>query len=122
MNRLRWILLQAIINPVFPPAQLIDIRVKTATPRLYSLIAVLCFASFVCRASAVAQQNEPETLRVISRLVNVDVLVTNRRTGVRVDNLKEEDFEVLDSGRPVKITRFSRSNTRERPFALVLFV
>ena len=54
--------------------------------------------------------------------MNVDVLVTDRRTGVRVDNLKEADFEVLDGGRPVKITLFSRGNDRERPFALVLFV
>ena len=97
-------------------------RVNTSRPCLYSLIAALCFASIVCRASAVAQQNEAETVRVIARLVNVDVLVTDRRTGVRVDNLNESDFEVLDSGRPVKITHFSRGNDRERPFALVLFV
>jgi VWFA-related protein len=75
----------------------------------------------VCRASA-AQQNEPETVRVTARLVNVDVLVTDRRTGVRVDNLNQQDFEVLDSDQPVKIRHFSRGNDRERPFALMLFV
>ena len=91
-------------------------------PCLYWLIAALCLASFVGRASAVDQQNEPETVRVISRLVNVDVLVTDRRTGVRVDNLNQQDFELLDGDRPVKITHFSRGNDRERPFALVLFV
>jgi len=110
---------------VFPPGQndLVNYgRVNTSIACLYSLIAAFCFASFVCRASALAQQNEPETIRISSRLVNVDVLVTDRRTGVRLDNLSEEDFEVLDSDRPVKISHFSRGNERERPFALVLFV
>jgi VWFA-related protein len=88
---------------------------------LDSLVAALCFASFVCHASA-AHQNEPETVRVTARLVNIDVLVTDRRTGVRVDNLNQEDFELLDGDRPMKITHFSRGDDRDRPFALVLFV
>lgn len=125
LNRLRWGQLHAIISTMFPPAQndLVNHgRASTSMPCRSSLIAALCFASLLCRASAVNQQSEPETVRVISRLVNVDVLVTDRRTGVRVDNLNESDFEVLDSDRPVKITHFSRGNDRERPFAMVLFV
>jgi VWFA-related protein len=55
-------------------------------------------------------------------LVNVDIVVTDRRTGARVDDLQKQDFELLDDGRPAEITYFSRSNERERPFVLVLFV
>jgi VWFA-related protein len=110
---------------MFPPTQndLVNYgRVNMRTPCLYSLIAALCFTSFACLAATAAQQDESETIHVIARLVNVDVLVTDRRTGRRVDDLNEEDFEVLDSDRPVKITHFSRGNDRERPFAMVLFV
>jgi len=87
---------------------------------LYSQIGILCLLSFL-RASASVQQ-EPTAIRVSSRLVNLDIIVTDRRTGVRVDDLRKEDFEVLDDGRPVEITYFSRSSERDRPFALVLFV
>ncbi|MCU1236172.1 MAG: hypothetical protein JWP63_4139 [Candidatus Solibacter sp.] len=62
------------------------------------------------------------TIRTSTRLVNVDVLVTDRRTGVRVDSLKRDDFEVRDGGALVNITHYSSGGERERPFALVLLI
>lgn len=38
-------------------------------------------------------------------VVNVDVFVTDKK-GNRVTNLKQEDFEILEDGRPVAITNF----------------
>lgn len=90
-------------------------------PKPSSFVVIFGLFFFFWCAAAAAQQNS-ETLRVTSRFVSVDVLVTDRRTGARVDNLKEEDFEIRDSGRPVKITHFNRGNDRERPFVLLLFV
>jgi Ca-activated chloride channel homolog len=90
--------------------------------RLYLSIGISCLLIFACPKSASAPPQEPDMIRVSSRLVNVDVLVTDRRTGARVDDLRKEDFELLDDGRPAEITHFSRSQDRERPFVLVLFV
>jgi VWFA-related protein len=88
---------------------------------LYAWIGILCLLPFV-RASSASIQQEPTTIRVSSRLVNVDIVVTDRRTGARVDDLRKKDFELLDDGQPVEITYFSRGDERDRPFVLVLFV
>lgn len=69
-----------------------------------------------------AQVEEPETVRVTSRLVNVDVLVTDRRTGARVEGLRREDFKVTDDSRPVEIKHFGQGPDPERPLALLLLV
>lgn len=90
--------------------------------RISAFVGVLWLTAFACLALAVRQQREPATIRVNSRLVNVDVLVTDRRTGTRVNGLRKEDFEVLDDGQRMEITHFTSSNDRDRPFALVLFV
>jgi VWFA-related protein len=87
-----------------------------------ALVGVLWLTAFACPALAVRQQREPATIRVNSRLVNVDVLVADRRTGTRVNGLRKEDFEVLDDGQRMEITHFTSSNDRDRPFALVLYV
>ena len=87
---------------------------------LYTLTA-LCF-SLIAAAPVFAQKDESEIVRITSRLVSVDVLVTDKRTGARVDGLKKEDFEVMDEGRRQTITHFSQNSDPERPLALVLLV
>jgi Ca-activated chloride channel family protein len=47
------------------------------------------------------------TFKVDVDLVNVDVVVRNSR-GRLIDDLKEEDFLVVDEGAPQKVTHFSR--------------
>lgn len=84
-------------------------------------VALLC-AVVALAVSARAQGEEPETVRVTSRLVNVDVLVTDRRTGTRVEGLRREDFKVTDDGRPVEIKHFGQGSDPERPLALLLLV
>jgi VWFA-related protein len=74
-------------------------------------------------AAALAQKGDDEaTVRVTSRVVNVDVLVTDRRTGARVDGLKRENFQITDDGRPVEIKHFSQGPDPTRPLALLLLV
>ena len=88
-------------------------------PVFFSVLWLTCFA---CTTFAIPQQGEPETIRASVRVVTVDIVVTDRRTGAHVEDLRKEDFEVFDDGRPVEITFFSRSEEREHPFVLVLFV
>jgi VWFA-related protein len=53
--------------------------------------------------------------------VFVDTLVRDKRTGGVVADLKQENFEVLDEGRPRPLSYFSREGDADRkPLALVL--
>ncbi len=90
--------------------------------KLSSRLVVLCLSLAACVAPAFSQQDKSDVVRVTSRLVNVDVLVTDKRTGARIDGLKREDFEVTDNGRPVTVTHFSQGADPERPLALVLLI
>src|SRR5436190_20691574 len=64
-------------------------------------------------------------LRFDVDLVQVDAVVTGR-DGRRVAGLKPEDFEVLQDGKPQKITRFlyvgAEAERRQAPRAMVILV
>ena len=87
-----------------------------------SLIGVFGFVLTASDVSAFAQGETSETVRVTSRLVSVDVLVTNKRTGARVDGLRQEDFQVSDNGRLQVLTHFAKGATADRPLALAMLV
>jgi len=48
---------------------------------------------------------EPDVVRITTNLVQVDIVVT--KDGKQVTDLKPEDFELFEDGRPQKITNFS---------------
>ncbi len=50
-------------------------------------------------------RDEQEVVRITTNLVQVDVVVT--KDGKQVTDLKPEDFELFEDGRPQKITNFS---------------
>ncbi len=62
-------------------------------------------------SSAPKQQNPPrddeqgDVVRITTNLVQVDVVVT--KDGKQVTDLKPEDFEIFEDGRPQRITNFS---------------
>src|SRR5437762_11758615 len=49
--------------------------------------------------------DEQDVVRITTNLVQVDVVVT--RDGKQVTDLKPEDFEIFEDGKPQKITNFS---------------
>ncbi len=57
-------------------------------------------------SSTPAEVGEDEVVRITTNLVQLDVVVTDKR-GNQVTDLKVEDFEVLQDGRPQQITNFS---------------
>ena len=63
-------------------------------------------------ASLCAGQND-QVIRVNTRLVEIDVVVTDR--GGPVAGLKQSDFTVLDNGKPQRITEFMVKTARSRP-------
>jgi VWFA-related protein len=100
---------------------------------LAGLLGSLCFGGFGVgqerprtvkpQASVAAQDPAEEVVRVNTRVVFIDTLVKDKRTGESVEGLKLEDFEVLDNGRPRVISYFgSEGGVDNRPLALLLVV
>lgn len=69
---------------------------------------------------AVAQDPAEDVLRVNTRVVFIDALVKDKRTGVPVAGLTRDDFTVLDEGRARELTYFSAGARRPRALMLVI--
>jgi len=61
-----------------------------------------------------------DVVRVNTRVVFIDTLVRDKKTGAPVTNLSVESFQVLDDGKPRKLSYFSREGVTRRPLALML--
>jgi Ca-activated chloride channel family protein len=72
----------------------------------------------LCAAAAPAQE-QPETVKVNVRLVNVFATVVDER-GAPVAGLKKDDFQVFEDGEPQKVAVFDRES--ELPLSIVLAV
>lgn len=94
------------------------------TMTLKSVRGVLRFLCLLalCGGAAAAQAQGPaeETVRVRTRVVFIDVLVKDKRTGLPVTDLGREHFEITADGRRRAVTYFSRGGERGAPLALVL--
>jgi VWFA-related protein len=82
-----------------------------AAPLLLSLLFLL---GPVGRAQSSAP---PQTIRVDTQLVLLDALVQNKKTGLIVDTLSANDFQLTEDGVPQTITSFSRD---QLPLSVVL--
>jgi len=93
---------------------------------LQTLLLLQCLSTTIVSTPVLVQQGgqpKPEqTITLSTHLVNVDVLVTDKRTGARVDGLTRDDFEILENGHPRAITHFSQGFSADRPVALVLMI
>ena len=70
---------------------------------------------------AYAQEVE-DTIRIKTRVVFLDALVKDKKSNVPVSDLKTENFEVLDDGKPRTISYFTREGQARKPLALVLIL
>lgn len=82
----------------------------------FVLLAVLALLASV---SAHAQEVE-DTIRIKTRVVFLDALVKDKKTSFPISNLKQENFEVLDDGKPRPISYFTREGQARKPLALIL--
>jgi VWFA-related protein len=79
--------------------------------------------SAVLLATVTAPAQEPaDTIRINTRVVFLDALVKDKRTGIPISNLKPENFEVYDDGKPRAISYFTREGQARKPLALVLIL
>jgi VWFA-related protein len=75
-----------------------------------AIFGLLCIASM--QSSAQQSPPAPGVIRINVNLVQVDAVVTDS-SGKPVTNLKPEDFELLQDGKPQKITNFEFIRVRD---------
>lgn len=91
----------------------------TATAALIGLAQLLPVFAQTTPATA---PEVSDTVRVHTRVVFMDALVKDKRTGVPISDLKPENFEVFDEGKPRPISYFTREGEARKPLALVLIL
>ena len=80
-------------------------------------------ALFLCALLPVAHaQDVVDTIKVRTRVVFMDALVKDKNTGITVTDLKPENFELLDDGKPRTISYFTTEGQARKPLALVLIL
>jgi len=84
---------------------------------------VRTFQKLSSQASTTRVTQEPsDVVRVNTRVVFVDTLVKDKRTGQPIRDLARENFQVLVDGKRRTISYFSREGDVLRPLALIIFL
>ena len=73
-------------------------------------------------APGVQAQEVADTIKVRTRVVFMDALVKEKRTGIPITDLKAENFQVFDDGKPREISYFTREGQARKPLALVIIL
>src|SRR5713226_1938495 len=105
------------MNSKMPPA--IN-SLKTTGLVFVILVAFVSIA--LSQTARVSAQEVADTIKVNTRVVFMDALVKDKRTGVPISDLKPENFEVYDDGKPRAISYFTREGQARKPLALVLIL
>ena len=84
---------------------------------LLLLVSIVVLASVSLRA-----QEVEDTIRIKTRVVFLDALVKDKKTNLPISNLMQENFEVLDDGKPREISYFTREGEARKPLALVIIL
>jgi len=84
-------------------------------------LGVWCILGLLA-APVVLAQEVTDTIRVRTRVVFMDALVKDKKTGVPISDLKPENFELLDDGTPRTISYFTREGQARKPLALIIIL
>lgn len=95
--------------------------IDKTTVRLLVILAAL-LAIIVVGSHSVAAQEAADTIRINTRVVFMDALVKDKRTGVPIADLKPENFEIYDDGNLRPVSYFTREGQARKPLALVLIL
>src|ERR1044072_7763643 len=85
--------------------------------RFTLLLPILLFASL-----SISAQEVEDTIKIKTRVVFLDALVKDKKTNLPISNLTQENFEVLDDGKPREISYFTREGEARKPLALVIIL
>src|SRR5256884_934290 len=95
----------------------IQISRRFAPLRLGVILLLIIFA-----VSATSAQEVADTIKVRTRVVFLDALVKEKKTGMPISDLNPENFEVFDDGQPRAISYFTREGQARKPLALILIL
>lgn len=101
------------------------IRLISTHPNVkFSSILRLCAVLLLglLTAPVISAQEVTDTIKIRTRVVFMDALVKDKHTGVPISDLKPENFELFDDGKPRTISYFTREGQARKPLALVLIL
>ena len=90
--------------------------------RLAPLRLGVMFILVLLAAPAISAQEVADTIRVRTRVVFMDALVKDKKTGIPITDLKPENFELFDDGKPREISYFTREGQARKPLALIIIL
>ena len=99
----------------------VKFEIDKTTVRLLVILAAL-IAIIVIGSHSGAAQEVAETISIKTRVVFMDALVKDKRTGVPIADLPPENFEIYDNGTLRPISYFTREGQARKPLALVLIL
>jgi VWFA-related protein len=88
----------------------------------YPLNLLLLFILATGATLAAHAQEVEDTIKIKTRVVFLDALVKDKKTSRPISNLAQENFEVIDDGKPRDISYFTREGQARKPLALVLIL
>jgi len=88
------------------------------------LLSRLCAILFLglLTVPPVRAQEVADTIRVRTRVVFMDALVKDKKTGIPISDLKPENFELFDDGKPRTISYFTREGQARKPLAMIIIL
>ena len=97
------------------------LRFRFAPLHLCLKVVVLLVALMPSTTSVLSQEVE-DTIKIKTRVVFLDALVKDKKTNLPITNLAQQNFEVLDNGKPRQIRYFTREGDARKPLALILIL
>ena len=86
----------------------------------FPLLLLFILATFA--SLPVHAQEVEDTIKIKTRVVFLDALVKDKKTSLPISNLTNENFQVLDDGKPRDISYFTREGQARKPLALILIL
>lgn len=83
---------------------------------------VTIFVLALLAAPAALAQDVADTIKIRTRVVFMDALVKDKRTGTPISDLKPDNFELFDDGKPRTISYFNSEGQARKPLALILIL
>ena len=94
---------------------------RTHSTYISSRFAMLLLLGLLFAPAAPAQE-VADTIKIRTRVVFMDALVKDKRNGTPITDLKPENFELFDDGKPRTISYFTREGEARKPLGLILIL
>src|SRR5256886_6230310 len=94
---------------------------RTQSTSISSRFAVVLLLGLLS-APAILAQEVADTIKIRTRVVFMDALVKDRKSGIPITDLKPENFELFDDGKPRTISYFNSEGQARKPLAMVLIL